>query len=249
MFLFVISASTTAQKSNSSQQYEKNTIITGLKIGANIPRMYYTNKYIKDLPHDFMIGPSLGVFVEFPLFRFLSVATEINCQKRGGATSYKYEQDYDVNYKLQTYYASLRIPFYIYYPIKKNTHPYLFVGPDAGYAFSGDISLSQPGLDIAESNVTLNKSNYNPYYFGILFGVGIRHNIILTNYVVVIKYDAAINFGFTDTFSQSEHDETSTSTNVHAYNHQGERLSRGLELSISIGLIRIKDMGACRGFK
>lgn len=225
-----------------------NRVLYGVKIGANIPRLYYTNKYLKELPHDFMIGQSLGVFVELPLYRFISFAAEINYQKRGGATSYTYEHDYHVSYDLQTYYASLRVPFYFYYPIRRILKSYILIGPDAGYAFSGSISLSQPGLDISECSININKSNYNPFYFGILIGVGMRHNLSLTNYTCVIKYDVAINWGFTDTFSQSEQKETATPTNVHAYNHQGERCSRGMELSISIGIIKNEDMGACRGF-
>lgn len=245
---FVFSSDVMAQRLSGSSQNENNRIVAGVKLGANMPRMYYTNQHLKDLPHDFMIGPSLGVFVEFPVLKYVSFATEINYQKRGGATSYIYEHDYNVNYDIQTYYASLRVPFYFYYPIKRKVNPYLSVGPDLGYATGGTISLSQPGLDIPESSMNINKSNYNRFYFGIILGVGLRHRIDLTNYSWIIKYDVAINWGLTDTFSQSEHEGTGSPTNIHAYNHQGERFSRGLEVGISIGVKRNVDMSACRKF-
>lgn len=221
----------------------------GIKAGINAPRLYYTNPHIKNLPHDLVIKPSLGIFLEFPLYRWLSVAAEFNYQNRGGATSYDYEQDYHVTYKLDAMYMSLRVPFYIYMPVSKKTAPYLMLGPDLGYAFGGNISLSQPGLDIPESSVNINDANYNPYYFGMLAGVGIRHKGNTKNYVCITKLDVALNWGFLDTFSKSEQNETAVPTNVHAYNHQGKRYSRGLEISLSIGFIRNEDMSACRDFR
>ena len=245
LLLLVFSANLTAQ----SLVNDNNKTTAGVKIGVNMPRMYYTNPNLKDLPHDFVIGPSVGAFIEFPLSMRLHLATEFNFQRRGSATSYIYEQDYHVNYEIESYYMSLRIPFYFYFPKATKTRSYIFLGPDAGYALGGSISLSQPGLDISESHVNINDKNYNPLYLGVLAGVGMRHDVVLTNWICVIKYDVALNFGFIDTFSQSEHDGTATATNVHAYNHHGERQSRGLELSVSIGVMRHYDMSACRGFE
>lgn len=227
--------------------YEK--ILFGLKGGINCPRLYYTNHYVSDLPHNFVIEPSLGVFVEFPFSERLALAPELNYQQRGGATSYVYEHDYNVRYSLKANYASIRLPLFGYMRAFRDVRPYLLLGPEVGYVINGEISLSQPGLDIPESHVHLNKSNINYWYAGMLGGAGIRANLVFPKVVLVVKLDAAINLGFTDTFSEAEHNETATPTNVHAYNHQGKRLSRGVEINLSIGYIPEKKDDVCGHFK
>lgn len=223
-------------------------ILFGLKGGINFPRLYYTNAHLSNLPHDLMITPSAGAFIEFPLFKSFAVAPELNYQQRGGATSYVYEGKYDVSYKFEAEYVSMRIPFICYFPVSNMFRPYVFAAPDAGYVVGGKISLMQPGLNIEGSEIGLNNSNINRYYFGLLGGAGIRMNLLLQEFTLVIKADAAVNFGLLDTFSESEHNETASPTNVYAYNHQGMRNSRGLEVSISIGFIRIKGDDVCDHF-
>ena len=233
-------------------QYQSKLInkpICGVKLGVNCPRLYYTNKYISDLPHDFCITPSISFFVELPIINAFYIAPELNYQIRGGSTSYVYENDFHVQYKTRVNYLSLRIPLIFYITNNSDNTPYLLLSPDVGYAFGGKFSLSQPGLDISESRVGINESNYNPYYVGLLFGFGIRRNVDIKKYICVTKLDACINWGFIDTFSQSERDEKTNPTNIHAYNHQGERFSRGLEISISIGIISKGDITGCREFK
>ena len=68
-----------------------NGIVIGIKSGMNCPRLYYTNNYLADLPHDFMIGVSASAFIEFPFLKVGAIAPEFNYQQRGGATSYIYE--------------------------------------------------------------------------------------------------------------------------------------------------------------
>lgn len=231
------------------RMFPQDKTYLGLKGGINIPRLYYTNPELKSLPHDLTVQPSLGLFVEIPLTDKLALAAELNYQNRGGSTSYDYEQDYKVTYSLNATHLSLRLPLYCYFSPSAKLTPYLMIGPDLGYVIGGEISLTQPGLEIAQSNVTINNNNYNPYYIGVLAGVGLRHKAVLEKYICITKLDVALNWGLLDTFGQAEKDETAIPTNIHAYNHQGERLSRGLEISISFGLIRHEDMSACRGFE
>lgn len=223
-------------------------VVFGLKGGTNLPRLYYTDVYLNELPHNLVVAPSAGVFMEFPFFKRFAIAPELNYQQRGGATSYVYEGRYDVCYKFEAEYASMRIPIICYFPISKMVKPYVFTAPDAGYVIGGKISLTQPGLDIAGSEIGLNNSNINRYYFGLLGGAGIRMNLPLQWFTLVLKADAAINFGFLDTFSESEHQESASPTNVYAYNHYGKRNSRGLEVSVSFGFIRNKSDDACNHF-
>lgn len=251
--LLLLAASTlTAQNKPFSSSAKKNAYFSkffwGLKGGINIPRLYYTNHYVSDLPHDFMTGLSAGVFAEFPFSDHLSLAVELNYQQRGGSTTYVYEQNYQVHYSLKANYASLRLPLYGYLGTSPVVRPYLLLGPDLGYVVNGSISLSQPGLDIAESEVSLNKSNMNFIYAGLLGGVGVRANLELPGIVLVLKADVAANYGLIDTFSQAEHNETANPTNIHAYNHQGKRISQGFEIHLSIGYIPEKKDDVCNHF-
>lgn len=223
-------------------------VMVGLKGGINIPRLYYTNENLRDLPHDLMITPSAGAFIEIPLIKSLAIAPELNYQQRGGATSYVYEKNYKVSYKFEAEYASVRIPIICYIPVSNIVRPYLFVAPDAGYVIGGKISLNQPGLDIESSDIGLNSANINRLYYGLLGGAGIRMNLPFPHLTLVVKADAAVNFGLSDTFSESEHDETASPTNVYAYNHHGKRNSRGLEISVCLGFIRNKGDDVCDHF-
>jgi len=210
----------------------------GIKGGANFPRMYYSDKNLKELPHDMMLGPTAGVFFEFRLFKTVSMAVEVAYQQRGGATSYVYEDKYNVNYKLKANYAVLRVPFTWYILGNHSFSPYIFVAPDFGYAFGGTISLSQPGLPISDVSLDISDANINRFNIGLLGGVGVRKNFSLTNWVLVFKVDAALNYGFLNTFSPSETNETATPTNIHAYNSQGERRMMGLEINLSLGFLK-----------
>ena len=223
-------------------------MFVGLKCGINIPRLYYTNEHLQDLPHNFIISPSVGAFIEVPFSTVLSVAPELNYQQRGGATSYLYEQYYHVSYQLNAHYISVRFPLNCYAPIHPSFRPYLFMGPDMGYVIAGRISLSQPGLEIPGSEVVINNSNVNRVYIGALCGAGLRFNVELPQITLVIKTDAALNWGLIDTFSKADHDDTATPTNINAYYIHDKRLSRGLEIHLSVGYVPNKKDDICDHF-
>ena len=215
-------------------------VIYGVKVGANSTWLYYTNPHLRVLPHDLMIGPTASIFVEVPFHDVFSIAPELNVQQKGGATSYIYEENYHVEYKLKALYASARIPLLFYVPVSDYFKPYAFGAAEIGRAIGGFISLSQPGLEIPEVSLPISASNMNEWCWGALVGAGIRVNIPLPHFTLVMKMDAAYNLGLSDSFSTQEHDETATPTNVHAYNHQGARFLRGLELNVGIGFVPAK---------
>lgn len=214
--------------------------VCGVKMGANSTRLYYTNPHLSVLPHDLMIGPTASVFIEVPFLYVFSIAPELNVQQKGGATSYIYEQNYHVEYKLKAMYASARIPLLLYVPISDYFKPYVFGAAEIGKAIGGSISLSQPGLEIPEVSLSISASNINEWYWGPLVGAGFRVNIPLPHFTLVMKLDAAYSMGLSDSFSMQEHNETAIPTNIHAYNHQGARLLRGIELSFGIGFTPAK---------
>ena len=215
-------------------------IVYGVKIGANSSRLYYTNLHLSVLPHDLMIGPTASVFVEIPFLKVLSVAPEINVQQKGGATSYIYEENYHVEYKLKATCVSIRLPLLVYIPVSKYFKPYVFGAAEIGKVVGGSISLSQPGLEIPYVSLPILESDMRDWNWGPMAGAGLRVNIPMPHLTLVMKLEAAYNSGLSDTFSRQEHDETAIPTNVHAYNHQGARYLKCLELNLGIGITPAK---------
>lgn len=218
-----------------AQQINDN-VLFGIKGGVNFPRLYFRDGNLQSLPHDFLVYPNVSVFVEFKLFSRHTLGVELNCQQRGGATTYIYETDYKVTYKIRARYISLRLPMTYYFFNSQTIAPYLFLAPDFGYAYNGDIFLTQPGLPISEVSVSINDSNIRRFNFGAVAGIGVRKNANLNNWTVVLKADLALNWGHLNSFSPAEENDTATPTNVHAYNSQGKRLITGVELNLSIGI-------------
>lgn len=212
-------------------------VVYGVKIGANSTRLYYTNPYLRGLPHDLMVGPTASVFVEVPFFYLFSVAPELNVQQKGGATSYIYEQDYHVEYKLSAVYASARLPLLLYVPISKYFKPYVFGAAEIGRVIGGSVFLSQPGLEVPSVSLPVLESNMNMWNWGPIVGTGLRANLSLPHFTLVLKIEAAYGWGLSDTFSAQEHEETAIPTNINAYNHQGARYHKGLEFNVGIGFV------------
>lgn len=241
LFFLLCAKGTIAQKFYPTKNTKVNNgVVYGVKVGANSTRLYYTNPHLSVLPHDLMIGPTASVFIEIPFLSVFSIAPELNIQQKGGATSYIYEQDYHVEYKLKAMCASARLPLLFYIPVSKYFKPYIFGATEIGKVIGGSISLSQPGLEIPSVSLPISVSNMNMWYWGALVGAGFRVNIPFPHFTMVMKLDAAYNLGLSDTFSMQEHDETAIPINVHAYNHQGARYLRGLELNVGIGFTPAK---------
>ena len=208
----------------------------GIKGGVNFPRLYFRDSNLQSLPHDFLVYPTASLYAEFKLYGRLSLGVEFNCQQRGGATTYTYETDYQVKYQIRARYISVRLPVYCYLFNHPTIAPYFFVAPDFGYAHSGDIFLTQPGLPISDVSLTISDSNIRRFNFGIMAGLGVRKNVNLNNWMIVLKADLALNWGHLNSFSPAETNETATPTNIHAYNSQGKRLITGVELNLTIGV-------------
>ena len=230
------------------QNINDDRVLYGVKGGINMPRMYYTDKNLKKLPHDFMASPTISLFAEFNLYKKLSMAIELNYQTKGTATSYVYEGKYNVTYKLKADYLGVRLPLYWYLSNTSDVCPYLFAGPDFAYVVGGNISLTQPGLSISDVYVWINDSNINRLYLGALAGVGARKNMYFNKWILVFKLDGAVNCGLNNTFAYAERNETATPTNIHAYNSQKGRYSVGFEINLSIGISQYNIRTNCFQF-
>ena len=243
LLLFLCAWSSFAQKPfrpSGRKAKVSDGVVYGVKVGASSTWLNYTNPHLSVLPHDFMIGPTASAFIEVPFLSVFSVAPEINVQQKGGATSYIYEQDYHVEYKLKAMCVSARLPLLVYAPVSKYFKPYVFGAAEIGKVVGGSISLSQPGLEIPNVSLPILESDMRDWNWGPMVGAGLRVNLPLPHLTLVMKLEAAYNNGLSDTFSKQEHNETAIPTNVHAYNHQGARYLRGLELNVGIGFTPAK---------
>lgn len=222
--------------------------VYGLKGGVNLPRLYFTDYHLSTMPHDLIMTPSAGVFIEVPFLWPCTIAPELNYQRKGGSFSYLFENQFKETYSLMADYVSFRFPLYFYMPISDRVKPYVFFGPDMALALRGDISLRHPDHDLPDYEAEINLSNYNYFYLGALGGAGIRFNLPLSLITIVVKIDAAVNWGIVDTYARHEHIGIAIPQNVNAYYIQGNRYSRGLEVQLSLGYF-INKPDACGIFQ
>ena len=223
--------------------------VYGLKMGANLPRMYYSNVNLSHLPHDLVIAPSVGAFLEIPFLRPCTVSPEVYYQQRGGSYTYLYDDRIKETYRLNAHCVSLRSPVFFYFPISDRVKPYLFVTPDFGFVFGGKTSLTHPNHELPDYTVGVNYSNIKYWNFGAVGGIGMRVNIPLSVITIVLKADAGLNWGFTDTFSRFEHWGAAIPVNpVQQYEINDRRVFRSLELHLSLGYF-INKYDACGTFQ
>ncbi len=220
----------------------------GLKGGVNICKMLYTDSNVK-IEHDFGFRPAAGVYIEIPVRRFLSISPEFLFIQRGTQTSYEYDVDYIINYKMNVRYIDFRVPFQFYWLVSNTFKPYAFVAPDFGYVLGGTISLEQKYLEIEEAHCDIGSANHSQYDFSILMGVGFRFDINMKNTSIFIKVEGGYNNGLLNTFSPKETEDGSTPLNVYAYNNTGYRFNRGIEVMLSIGMPLYFRQGTCSYFE
>lgn len=222
---------------NDAAKYEGP--IYGIKGGGSFSWLQYTNPQLRRMEPDFVVKKAMGIFYEIPVYTTYTVAIEAYYQERGGSFSYRFANQYNEQYRLDATYLSLRIPVYYYLPITDRLKPYVFLAGEAGVPFKGNISLSHSGnypSEIPQNQSTaINSYNINLIHAGVVGGIGMRWNIPLSVITLVVKVDAAFNYGLTDTFSKQELSGASTSTNIHAYSIHGHRYLRGIELNLGLG--------------
>ena len=214
--------------------------VYGIKGGVVASRRYYSASALSDLPHDLLLRPSAGCFLELPLSRVFTIAAELNYQQRGGAKKYQFNGN-DEQYSLMAHYISARVPICCYFPVSDRIKPYVFFSPEVGVPLAGSIRLKGYYYDV---ETPINNSNINRLYAGVLGGAGLRFNMPLSTITIVLKLDAAINWGLLDTFSRSEHAGAAQPLNLQAYTIDGSRQLRSLECHLSLGFF-INKPDAC----
>lgn len=225
--------------------------VYGLKGGLNFPWLSYTNPQLSQFSPDFLLKKTISAFYEVPFYGNTTIAAELTYQERGGSFTYRYNNQFNEIYKMDASYLSLRIPFCCYFPVTDRVKPYVYLAGDVGFPFKGTISLTHPNATYetpSNQTVGINPYNINLLYVGAVGGAGVRWNIPLSLITLVVKAEAAMNLGLTDTFSKYEHLGVSNPTNVQAYSIHGHRYTRGLELNVGIGFY-FNKYNACSTFQ
>lgn len=255
IFIFFASINVYAQRNH------KQVGSFGVKAGLNHSTFIYTDKNLKPLPNNIFIRPDLGVYVEAFINDNLSLAPEVFLYNKGNLTTYVYENNYDVTYKVKTRYLTTRLPLYYYFQTylkseskvrpfvrtEKSIKLFLVCAPSIDYLLGGNISLTQPGLPINEVNINVGKANMHNIDFSMFIGCGYS----FINSEFISKIELGYNFGLINSYSEMEKIENSQSTNIHAYNITGKRFNRNIELNVSFGIpIKVKKKDtkdACNG--
>ncbi|MDD4141546.1 MAG: porin family protein [Bacteroidales bacterium] len=250
LFLMVATSLTAQQNLLKRRNTFDGVIKVGVKGGINISTMYYSDYYLHQLDQVAVVGPMAGVFVEVPLIKMVSVSPEVMFIGRGTSTEYVDRDGYTTQYSLKSNNISLRVPVMLKFSINRVGRLFIFAGPEVGCNIGGKISLTHKALSgslVDNVEVDMGKSNMALFHSGLLAGGGVRFNIMVGRKMMIIsRLELAYNYGYTDTFSSMEKEEISRAVNVNAYNINGKRKYRGIELTLSCSLPMTEMPTMCR---
>lgn len=244
-----------------NQMFMSKAVIIGIKGGVNMAAMNYTLSTLSSLKQYPYLRPAGGIFAEFPVSKSFAIGIDVMYQGRGVDLRYYDHGDgqYPVNYKISSNYFDLRVPFTYRFIPQKRVNPYIFVAPDFSLLAGGHILLDQKASPYGNSEmnetIDIGVANMNSYSISAIVGAGARFNFYFSRFALIMKIDAAYNFGFVNTYSQKEINNgfgnmpyNENIVNVNAYNEIGKRYNRGVEVMISLGLPLKFMKDACTGF-
>jgi hypothetical protein len=261
-FLFIFAGSEVHAQffMNTSKTYTKskyNATCIGVKGGINFSSMSYTDEYLSTLPQSAALRPIGGLFIDFRITDWFYICPEFATVSRGLSMSYKYYEDYLVDYKINSRYLSFRIPLMFKITVSDHVQPYVFFSPDFGYNYGGKIRYklveTTSNSIIDDEKIPMGVSNMARYNYAALVGIGIRFNISIDRYIMILKTDIAYSYSFYNTFSSYEFAHYSTATNINGeYDINGERYNRGVEFTVSLALpikhFKLKKINTCPAF-
>lgn len=222
----------------------------GVKGGINMPKMYYfKNSYLNRLPQATTITPVGGVFVDIPLGNIVALAPEFDYVTRGTDITYEHNSGAMVHYALSVNYVDFRIPLEFRVPIRPYLQPYLTIGGEGGMRLGGKIHIDRTSPVVFDETIDVGDANMTKIHAGAFGGLGIRSLVSIGNFDLLLKLSATYHQGFIDTYTKAEKEESVQAINVNAYKISGNRLPRGLEVSLSIGIpLKAPEDDACATF-
>lgn len=241
LFLVVLSLNVMAQVDysfgNIKHKREKSTIPTiGIKGGLTSYHMHFAYDKYNKLSDDFVLKPGFGLYIEYPIKRLkgFTVGGEVMMIERGYRKSFKFRGDMPEVDEIKASYLDLRIPITYYFRHTEVLNPYIFIAPDFGFCYGGEMSKTFADNQENNTSVNLSKSDaMNSLDISLAAGVGIRYNIHFQVFTMVLKLDGSYNFGLLNTNGAKE---PKYADNLAYHVKDDSRFNRGFEVMFSIGL-------------
>ena len=113
-------------------------------------------------------------------------------------------------------------------------NPYIFIAPDFGYCYGGEMSKTYADNQDYNTSVNLSKTDaMNALDISLAAGIGVRFNIHFQVFTMVLKLDGSYNFGLLNTNGAKEPKYVD---NLAYHVKDDSRFNRGFEVMFSIGL-------------
>lgn len=241
LFLVVLSLNLMAQVDysfgNIKHKREKSTIPTiGIKGGLTSYHMHFAYEKYNKLSDNFVLKPGFGLYIEYPVKKLkgFTVGGEVMMIERGYRKSFKFRGDMPEVDEIKASYLDLRIPITYYFRHTEVLNPYIFIAPDFGYCYGGEMSKTFADNQDYNTSVNLSKTDaMNALDISLAAGIGVRFNIHFQVFTMVLKLDGSYNFGLLNTNGAKEPKYVD---NLAYHVKDDSRFNRGFEVMFSIGL-------------
>lgn len=241
LFFVVLGMNLTAQVDysfgNIKHKREKSTIPTiGIKGGLTSHHMHFAYEKYNKLSDDLILKPGFGLYVEFPIRKLkgFAVGGEVMMIDRGYRKSFNFRGDMPEVDQIQAHYLDVRIPVTYYFRHTEVLNPYIFIAPDFGMCYGGEMTKTFAGNPKYNTSVDISKSDaMSSFDLSLAFGVGIRYNIHFQVFTLVLKLDGSYNLGLLNTNGAKEPVYVD---NLAYHVKDASRYNRGLEVMFSIGI-------------
>lgn len=241
MFFVALSLCVTAQVDysfgNIKHKREKSTIPTiGIKGGLTSYHMHFAYEKYNKLSDDLILKPGFGLYVEFPIKKLkgFAVGGEVMMIDRGYRKSFNFRGDIPEVDQIQAHYLDVRIPVTYYFRHTEVLNPYIYIAPDFGMCYGGEMTKTFAGNPKYNTSVDISKSDaMSSFDLSLAFGVGIRYKIHFQVFTLVLKLDGSYNLGLLNTNGAKEPVYVD---NLAYHVKDASRYNRGLEVMFSIGI-------------
>lgn len=241
LFFIVLSVNLSAQVDysfgNVKHKRDRGVVPTiGIKGGLTHYYMDFAYEDYNKLANDFILKPGYGLYIEYPVkkVRGLAISGELMMIERGFQKSFKFRGDMPEVDRIKANYLDVRIPIIYYIRPNNLLAPYLFVAPDFGFCYGGEISKKFSENPEYNSSVDISKTDaMSSFDISLAMGAGLRYNIHFQVFTLVLKLDGSFNLGLLNTNSSNQ----STYVDNIAYHVKNDsRRNRGFEVMFSIGI-------------
>jgi len=216
-----------------AQSEAENTFLDrtslGIKLGANFPNMAYSDKKLDVYQSSVYVTGLFELFGEYAIINSLSIRPGFKYTTRG-----QHIDIYSFYYEFNAKYIELTLPLAYTFRTTNNITPYMLGGPVLGIVCGGNIQLRE--TDGKTYKTKLNKSNTSTSSFGLYLGQGLKYNMLVKEFLVILGVEAGYHLGLIDKHSDKEHDGTAKALNLDLYEIKGSRTHRGFELGLTFAI-------------